>query len=87
MNNALLKLAITDKSYPRQVAEILAGQSWSQGCVIQVVAGFRCDELGKRGDPNPPDSVLQQSLELTLFTYFKSYKFFYYKFIFSSNLC
>ena len=37
MNNALLKLAITDKSYPRQVAEILAGQSWSQGCVIQVV--------------------------------------------------
>ena len=65
MNNALLKLAITDKSYPRQVAEILAGQSWSQGCVIQVVDGIRCVELGKRGDANPPESVLQQSLEST----------------------
>ena len=65
MNSALLKLTITDKNYPQQVAEILASQSWSQGCVIQVVDGIRCVELGRRGDANPPESVLQQSLEST----------------------
>lgn len=65
MNHALLKLAVTDQSYPQHVADILAGQSWSQGCVIRLADGIRWIELGRRGEPNPPESVLQQSLEST----------------------
>ena len=63
MISKLLKLSITQESYPQQVAEILAAPSWSQGCVIQVADGIRWIELGRQGDGAPDQSLLQQALD------------------------
>lgn len=63
MISKLLKLSITQESYPQQVAETLAAPSWSHGCVIQVADGIRWIELGRQGNGNPNPSLLQQALD------------------------
>tara|TARA_B100000700_G_scaffold331653_1_gene466581 strand:- start:145 stop:2010 length:1866 start_codon:yes stop_codon:yes gene_type:complete len=63
MLSSLIELKVSDRDYPRQIAQLLASQSWSQGCVIQVADGIRWVELGRFGDRSPGESQLQQSLE------------------------